>query len=62
MPQKNVGKTSQRETEVKEIGAKRQRRPGAGTDETGGREPSVAAPPQSVLLTTTDTPGVGVAA
>lgn len=47
---------------MKEIGAKRQRCPGAGTDDTGGREPSVAAPPQSVLLTTTDTPGVGVAA
>lgn len=41
--------------------ARRQRCPGAGTDETGGREPSVASPPQSVLLTTTDTPGVGVA-
>lgn len=54
VPQNKWKNRSQRETDVKEVSAERQRGPSAGTDETGLREPSVASPPclPSLLLLT----------
>lgn len=45
VPQNKSKNQSQRDTDVKEVSAERQRGPSAGTDETGRREPSAASPP-----------------